>query len=62
MMLRKEYPRPQFYRKEWINLNGQWQFDFDDKNIGVKEKWFSNEKNLEKKYKYHLLIRQKIVE
>lgn len=49
MMLRKEYPRPQFYRKEWINLNGQWQFDFDDKNIGVKEKWFSNEKNLEKK-------------
>lgn len=36
---RAEYPRPQFYRKEWTNLNGEWDFSFDrdvfDKKIIV---------------------------
>ncbi len=27
---RPEYPRPQFQRKDWLNLNGQWDFSFDD--------------------------------
>lgn len=26
---RAEYPRPQFERSEWINLNGTWDFEFD---------------------------------
>ena len=26
---RPEYPRPQFARGEWINLNGEWQFEKD---------------------------------
>lgn len=26
---RSEYPRPQFERKEWRNLNGQWSYVFD---------------------------------
>ena len=39
-MYRKEYPRPQFVREEWLNLNGEWDFEFDDLNIGQKEKWF----------------------
>lgn len=26
---RHEYPRPQFEREEWINLNGEWSFTFD---------------------------------
>ena len=26
---RSEYPRPQFERAEWINLNGEWQFERD---------------------------------
>ncbi len=26
---RPEYPRPQFVRDEWMNLNGKWQFEFD---------------------------------
>ena len=26
--MRKEYPRPQFYRKDWLNLNGKWSCDF----------------------------------
>jgi len=26
---RSEYPRPQFQRSGWMNLNGQWQFEID---------------------------------
>ena len=26
---RPEYPRPQFQRDQWMNLNGRWQFSFD---------------------------------
>lgn len=38
-MYRTQYPRPQMVRKEWLNLNGEWQFQFDDQNVGIKEKW-----------------------
>lgn len=31
---RQEYPRPQFVRKDWINLNGQWQFEIDNGRSG----------------------------
>jgi hypothetical protein len=24
---RPEYPRPQFVLSEWLNLNGEWQFE-----------------------------------
>lgn len=34
------YPRPQFIREKWKNLNGSWEFEFDDKNIGIIEKWY----------------------
>jgi beta-galactosidase/beta-glucuronidase len=37
---RPEYPRPQFERTEWLNLNGEWRFDFDDANVGLKDSWF----------------------
>ena len=26
---RSEYPRPQFQRKAYLNLNGAWQFEID---------------------------------
>ena len=29
MIPRPEYPRPQFVRSEWINLNGEWFFEKD---------------------------------
>ncbi|MBB6731573.1 glycoside hydrolase family 2 protein [Cohnella zeiphila] len=35
----KDYPRPQFVRREWVNLNGEWSFRFDDDNVGEKAKW-----------------------
>ena len=37
---RKDYPRPQFVRKNWTNLNGVWDFGFDDGNIGERDQWF----------------------
>lgn len=46
MTVRNEYPRPQFVRKEWVNLNGEWQFAFDDDDRGMREKWFAPEKDL----------------
>jgi beta-galactosidase/beta-glucuronidase len=36
----KDYPRPQFVRESWHSLNGEWEFRFDDGNIGEKEKWY----------------------
>jgi len=33
-MLRAEYPRPQFVRKDWLNLNGEWEFEIDNSISG----------------------------
>lgn len=41
----KDYPRPQFIRNKWINLNGSWDFAFDDKNEGEKERWYDEFKS-----------------
>jgi beta-galactosidase/beta-glucuronidase len=38
-LLRPEYPRPQLRREKWLNLNGVWNFDFDDDNVGIKAQW-----------------------
>ena len=49
---RPEYPRPQFVRENnWINLNGEWDFGFDDANVGLKERWYKKENstNFERK-------------
>ncbi len=40
-MPRPEYPRPQFERAEWINLNGTWSYTFDFSKSGA-EKNFQN--------------------
>ena len=34
---RSEYPRPQFARALWFNLNGEWEFAFDDHDQGCKQ-------------------------
>lgn len=36
---RPEYPRPQFVRKDWQNLNGLWEFAFDDDQQGRSKGW-----------------------
>ncbi|MDY5589111.1 MAG: glycoside hydrolase family 2, partial [Arcanobacterium sp.] len=39
-MVREEYPRPQLRRDNWCNLNGEWEFCFDDSDAGLRERWF----------------------
>lgn len=36
---RPEYPRPQFVRPDWLNLNGEWEFAFDDADEGLAAGW-----------------------
>lgn len=33
---RPEYPRPQFERSEWLNLNGEWSYTFDFSKSGTE--------------------------
>jgi beta-galactosidase/beta-glucuronidase len=41
---RPEYPQPQFERELWQNLNGPWEFEFDDKDEGLAANWGSGTK------------------
>lgn len=40
--LSSAHPRPQLTRKEWVMLDGEWSFKFDETNSGVKEQWYKN--------------------
>ena len=39
---RPEYPRPQFVRDEWVNLNGTWSFEFDFSRSGMDRKLYES--------------------
>ena len=41
---RPEYPRPNFVRDHWLNLNGEWEFAFDDDDEGVRDDWYDGRK------------------
>ena len=36
---RSEYPRPQFERADWVNLNGTWSYSFDFGQTGGEKGW-----------------------
>jgi len=36
---RPEHPRPDFQRELWLNLNGEWEFEIDERGIGEQEGW-----------------------
>lgn len=36
----KNYPRPQFVRNKWESLNGEWNFTFDDENLGEEKGYY----------------------
>lgn len=38
----KGHPNPQFSRKSFVNLDGEWDFVFDDSNSGIKNKYYIN--------------------
>ena len=46
MSRKNQYPRPQFVRSQWKNLNGTWEFAFDDADRGIEEKWYETGKHL----------------
>ena len=37
---RPEYPRPQLVREQWMNLNGEWEFEIDHGNSGKQRKLY----------------------
>lgn len=43
---RTEYPRPQFERSDWINLNGEWQFEIDNSESGKERGLFKTDSML----------------
>ena len=43
-----EHPNPQFYRENWLNLNGRWGFSFDFDLSGVERGWHENGSGFEK--------------
>lgn len=54
---KKDYPRPQLVRQEWENLNGTWDFLFDDRNVGEKESFIlSFPENL--RLRFHLPMKR----
>lgn len=45
---RPEHPRPDFMRETFYNLNGEWEFSFDDEEIGLRDSWQKPEHHLDK--------------
>jgi beta-galactosidase/beta-glucuronidase len=45
---RPEYPRPQFVRKDWLNLNGEWEFEMDPGRSGVQRSLMNADKLAQK--------------
>lgn len=41
-------PNPQFVRPDWQDLSGQWTFQFDDDNVGIRERWFADPSRLDR--------------
>ena len=39
-----EHPRPDFERKQWLNLNGYWDFEYDSLDTGVESGWARGDK------------------
>ena len=40
MIPRNEYPRPQLVRSDWLNLNGEWEFEIDNAKSGEAREFF----------------------
>jgi len=46
---RCEHPKPQFERQDWMNLNGEWLFCFDNGRSGEERKFYENAEVFDKK-------------
>ncbi|HEX8079162.1 MAG TPA: glycoside hydrolase family 2 TIM barrel-domain containing protein [Jatrophihabitans sp.] len=36
------HPRPQLTRDRWFDLSGEWQFSYDDADVGLAQCWYQN--------------------
>lgn len=57
---RAEHPQPQFMRQSWVNLNGTWEFAFDDSNIGSKQQWHKGETALSQHIEVPFVFQSKL--
>lgn len=46
-MFRAEHPKPQFERKNWLNLNGEWSFEIDNAKCGCGKGYFNKDYKLD---------------
>lgn len=42
--IRENHPNPQFMRRNYELLDGEWDFCFDNENVGLKESYYNNSK------------------
>ncbi len=49
MIPRNEHPNPNFYRENYINLNGEWDFEFDFGNSGLDREMYKKNCEFSKK-------------
>ena len=43
MIPSNEYPRPQLVRTDWLNLNGEWDFEIDNAKCGMEKEFFKRD-------------------
>lgn len=44
-----EHPKPQLFRSTWINLNGEWNFEFDFGMSGLEKGWMEDPSGFSRK-------------
>lgn len=57
---RIEHPKPQFERKNWMNLNGQWNFCFDHGKSGIARKFYENNEAFDLKINVPFCVESKL--
>jgi beta-galactosidase/beta-glucuronidase len=43
------YPRPRIRREKWVDLCGEWQFAYDDDDVGLPQRWHEQPERFDRK-------------
>lgn len=57
---RSEHPKPQFERYSWMNLNGEWDFCFDNSRSGIARKLYEDSSSFDKKITVPFCVESKL--
>jgi len=60
MIPRCEHPKPQFERENWMNLNGEWDFCFDQGRTGEARKLFEDFSEYDKKINVPFCVQSRL--